>query len=299
MSGYRRISTFIFLTFIVRDFFVQRTLGVQENTFMFNQVSTLLLPFESTKLHLSSSIENAYTLFLDNKSSQIVYPENCTDGLNNFTQAVLTFILCSSANARPIQLCRNCNEYLSAMQATYKAMKEEPNVCQTWFFGSDKISIIDVIHNQAWTLWDINFCQNCYDYYNETKAFFDTAERLSECMVSSNTTIEVNSTCQLCHDLYIQLGDTYNKFVFKQEETDVGICMDIVDRMNMTQKLWSRQYKCKVEFDTRIGYGNVTTALVIGLVPLCFYLIAKRVAITEDVKLVRPKRKSMANIPAK
>lgn len=43
-----------------------------------------------------------------------------------------------------------------------------------------------------------------------------------------------NNTCIMCHDLYVDLNDIYNRFVNRISTYEaVGVCMDIVDQVNV------------------------------------------------------------------
>ncbi|KAG8172762.1 hypothetical protein JTE90_009626 [Oedothorax gibbosus] len=60
--------------------------------------------------------------------------------------------------------------------------------------------------------------------------------------------------------------------------------------MNISRQLWTEN-NCAIEFEKKIGFANVLTALTIGATPVMFYLLAKNISRLEDVKLVVPKRK--------
>ncbi|GBM76353.1 hypothetical protein AVEN_5910-1 [Araneus ventricosus] len=186
----------------------------------------------------------------------------------------------------------NCGKSHAAFVAAYQHLKNQSLKCQSYFFSSDQLGIVDVVYKNGNDLWQKGYCQNCYDHYNETERFFQASNALILCLETTNSTSEVaaNSTCVKCHDAYVNLSASYNKFVHWKKEFVGGICMDIVDSMNISRKAWS-EYDCAVGFDLTIGFPNILTALTVGSTPLMFYLLAKNVSRLEDVKLVRPKRK--------
>ncbi|GIY23287.1 uncharacterized protein CEXT_620571 [Caerostris extrusa] len=169
-----------------------------------------------------------------------------------------------------------------------KFSRAQGAACQSFYFGSDQLGIVDLVYKNANEIWVKSYCQNCYDYYNETEKFFQASNELIICMEKTNRTdvVEANSTCIKCHDAYVNVSASYNKFVHWKKEFVGGICMDIVDTMNISRRMWS-EYDCAVGFGTTIGFPNILTALGIGSSPFIFYLLSKTVSHLEDVKLVR------------
>ena len=55
--------------------------------------------------------------------------------------------------------------------------------------------------------------------------------------------------------------------------------------MNITRHTWS-DLKC-LKFDSYVGYPIIITAVLVGIIPVLFYLLSKNISIIEDVKLVR------------
>ncbi|KAF8788732.1 Osteopetrosis-associated transmembrane like protein [Argiope bruennichi] len=186
----------------------------------------------------------------------------------------------------------NCGKSHTALNAAYQHLKNQTQKCQSYFFGSDQLSIVDIVYKNGIDLWQKGYCQNCYDHYNETERFFQASNELILCMETTNSTSNVaeNSTCIKCHDAYANVSVSYKKFVQWKKDFVGGICMDIVDAMNMSRREWS-EYNCAVGFDLTMGFPNILTALTVGSTPLMFYLLAKNISRLEDVKLVRPKRK--------
>lgn len=55
--------------------------------------------------------------------------------------------------------------------------------------------------------------------------------------------------------------------------------------MNITRHTWS-DLDC-LKFNSNIGFPIIITAVIVGIIPVLFYLLSKNVSILEDVKLVR------------
>ncbi|GFR01134.1 uncharacterized protein TNCT_703621 [Trichonephila clavata] len=218
--------------------------------------------------------------------------ENCSLAVDHFSKAAVNFTKCAIKNARPVHVCMNCGDAHKKLVRAYKTLKKQSKQCQSFYFDSDQLGVVNIIYNNGNDMWIKSFCQNCYDYYNETERFFQSSNELVMCIENTNRTSQVaaNSTCQKCHSAYVNLSESYNKFVGWKKAYVGGICMDIVDTMNISRRMW-KEYDCSVEFDITIGFPNILTALTVGSTPLMFYLLAKNVSRLEDVKLVRPKRK--------
>ncbi|GFT66235.1 uncharacterized protein NPIL_648411 [Nephila pilipes] len=225
-------------------------------------------------------------------NQSVTISENCTIAVDQFSLTAVNFTKCSIKNARPIHVCMNCGDAHKNLVKAYENLKKQNSQCQSFYFESDQLGVITGIYNNVNAMWGKSFCQNCYDYYNETEKFFQASNELVLCIENTNRTSQVtaNSTCAKCHSAYVNLSASYNKFVGWKNDYVDGICMDIVDTMNISRRMW-REYDCAVDFDTNIGFPNILTALTVGSTPLMFYLLAKNVSRLEDVKLVRPKRK--------
>lgn len=218
--------------------------------------------------------------------------DNCTDALEAFTETVTNLTRCSLLNARPIHICMGCVAEINTVDTHFKKLQKELH-CHKLYFESDQIGIIDVVYNQGKDLWSRNHCQNCHDKISDTEEFFNVSRDFDNCMKLYNRTAgeSRNDSCNMCEEFFIKMNKAYKKFVTGKGD---GVCMDIVDQMNITRHVWS-SLNC-LAFDSYIGYRNIITAILVGIIPVLFYLLSKNVSIAEDVKLVRPKRKSYASL---
>ncbi|GIY58389.1 uncharacterized protein CDAR_316451 [Caerostris darwini] len=247
---------------------------------------------DATLKLFSSNLKSLYIFPYNVTKEYDIMSENCTLAFEKFSKAVLNFTQCAIMYARPVHICMECGNTHTAFIDAFQFLKKQGAACQSFYFGSDQLGIVDLVYNNANEIWVKSYCQNCYDYYNETEKFFQASNELIICMEKTNRTdiVEANSTCIKCHDAYVNVSASYNKFVHWKKEFVGGICMDIVDTMNISRRMWS-EYDCAVGFGTTIGFPNILTALGIGSSPFIFYLLSKTVSHLEDVKLVRPKRK--------
>lgn len=233
-------------------------------------------------------------------NQSVTLSENCSLAVDQFSLAAVNFTKCAIKNARPVHVCMNCGDAHKKLEKAYATLRKQSKPCQSFYFESDQLGVVNLIYNNENDMWMKSFCQNCYDYYNETERFFQSSNELVMCIENTNRTSQVaaNSTCQKCHSAYVNLSKSYNRFVGWKKAYVGGICMDIVDTMNISRRMW-KEYDCSVDFDFTIGFPNILTALTVGSTPLMFYLLAKNVSRLEDVKLVRPKRKfTIVHTPA-
>lgn len=230
-------------------------------------------------------------------------PDNCTAVLRSYSESLINFTRCSLMNARPVSFCRNCVEQYSSVVTCYRSLKMGPPECQTSLFSSDELVIVNVMNTNINNLWLKGNCQGCNEVNNETKKlqnnnvtlqFFHIVDEFNKCVLNvtkimSNGDKEI---CEQCSSLYLKLNNMYNSFVEKYN----GVCMDIVDRMNITRHIWNDQYHCIPSYDVTLGWANILTSLMVGTLPFFFYLLARSVTIIEDVKIVRPKRKNLVPV---
>ncbi|XP_054721040.1 osteopetrosis-associated transmembrane protein 1-like [Uloborus diversus] len=257
--------------------------------------STRDYPFSSDFSNESELFENIDSDFIRNSAIS----ENCSEALEAFIIKSTNFTRCAALNASPVRLCRSCYKELNSTHAAYKKLKLIPDPCNSTFFQSHQICIIDVIYNQVNAVWSKSGnCDSCYGkLQGVTDKFFDTGDELDACLQKSNFSGKsTNDTCEMCNELYKNVTIIYKEYLKLCDKKDLGLCEDIVDKMNITRQFWQSQ--CGRIFDYNIGYANVLTAVLVGTMPVFFYLLAKNISIIEDVKIVRPKRKNYISIPS-
>lgn len=216
---------------------------------------------------------------------------NCSKAFEHFCDVMVNFTRCALKFARPIHLCVDCGNQHNKSVIAYDNLRKQGEECQKFFFGSDQVVIVDIIYKEVTDLWSKNYCPNCYKYPNRTQEFFEISNDLMKCVSNSNKSesFHPNATCVKCHAFYANLSEKYSHFV-QSPDSDGNICMDVVDTMNITRKMW-KEYNCIAPFGGPVSYPSVIVVLIICVTPILFYLLAKNVSIIEDVKIVRPKRK--------
>lgn len=213
----------------------------------------------------------------------------CQEKLELFAHAVSNFTLCIVTFARPIRICEVCVEPFQNARIAYDNIADESDEdkCREVLLNADRIQIVAHLHGQVTTLWQDSKCANCFDdmdaqppiLKNDTREFCKLATHTHKCLLRSNGTICPpgvppdspsckHIACHNCTELYKHLSKFYNDLVSQYTLTE--LCMDIVDVMNTTRKVWSKDLHCVMhENDTFVLF---TIILFVCLFPPVFYL---------------------------
>ncbi|GAV02175.1 hypothetical protein RvY_12771-2 [Ramazzottius varieornatus] len=193
----------------------------------------------------------------------------CQEYLTIYGGASSSFLGCAVNFSRPILLCEKCvDQYLHSQEAHIdysEAMNEDGISCQDVVYGSDLIEVVDRINTSITALWDNANCAYCfnsysishgtvvYEYSENLITFTRKHQNLSECFNHNGIKLDrllnkmenlTNATivCEECYPMYKDLTD----FFLKNYTEDISrTCMDVVDLMNQTRRMWSRYFRCQ------------------------------------------------------
>jgi len=216
---------------------------------------------------------------------------NCSQLLDTFSESSSNFTRCANQYAKPIFMCRNClDDYLTVIEV-YDALEhsaEEEVSCKDLLTSRDKVEIIKatfayIAGNDG--LWNRASCNSCYTKpVNHTSsltkttveffALFTSTQACFSAHPNQSLTQNKSDACTECQGDYEALSDFYREKVFSQFPLLSGICFDVLDAMNATQREWgSERYQC----GRRMGDNTPLLAAVfcILLCPVVFYLTAR------------------------
>jgi len=216
---------------------------------------------------------------------------NCSQLLDTFSESASNFTRCANQYAKPIFMCRNClDDYLTVVEV-YDALEhstEEEVSCKDLLTSRDKVEIIKatfayIAGNDG--LWNRASCNSCYTKpVNHTSsltkttveffALFTTTQACFSAHPNQSLSQNKSDACTECQGDYEALSDFYREKVFSQFPLLSGICFDVLDAMNATQREWgSERYRC----GRRMGDNTPMLAAVfcILLCPVVFYLTAR------------------------
>uniref|UniRef100_A0A8D8XE17 Osteopetrosis-associated transmembrane protein 1 n=1 Tax=Cacopsylla melanoneura TaxID=428564 RepID=A0A8D8XE17_9HEMI len=205
---------------------------------------------------------------------------DCDELLNSFAHATANYTLCTINHARPIHVCESCiDSYLEVLQTYNQIMKldvEDDKPCRQELINLDRLQVVEKGYNFVLDLWHKASCSECFKkddngftIANQTdttlhlKYYFELTEAciLNNLNSSSNVTSQV---CDLCKEDYSTLNTYYNQHKV--------VCMDIVDRINITRYKWSTTLRCcldRMKFDMPF----IVSTGALCLLPLLFYII--------------------------
>jgi len=217
---------------------------------------------------------------------------NCSQLLDTFSESSSNFTRCANQYAQPIFMCRNCLDYYMTVIEIYDALQhrsaEGEVSCKDLLTSRDKVEIIKatfayIAGNDG--LWNRASCNSCYTKpVNHTSRLTETTVKFFALFASTqacfsahpNQSLTQNKSeaCTECQGDYKALSNFYREKVFSQFPLLSGICFDVLDAMNATQREWgSGHFRC----GRRMGSNFPLLAAIacILLSPVVFYLTAR------------------------
>ncbi|XP_006818208.1 osteopetrosis-associated transmembrane protein 1-like [Saccoglossus kowalevskii] len=228
----------------------------------------------------------------------------CTELLQNFGQAASKFTNCAVLHSRPLHFCVDCvNQYLD-VKKTFNDILVDKARCDVILLRKDKIMITDKMYEFVVDVWEQSNCDGCFTIksVNQTTVYEVSADMLqfesifvktTDCFfnstmvhhseVESTTSPANNTVCHLCQSVYRNLT-TFFLSLGSEEE----ICMDIVDSMNYTQYLWSKQFDCRRPVKEPILI--IALSVFFCILPVIFYGGSRIHTVKKERKLVKQKQ---------
>lgn len=192
----------------------------------------------------------------------------CEVLLNRFSDSAAQFTHCANHFSRPIRMCRACKNLFLDVEKYFGALEhsEESGInCRDLLTGQDKVEVIQETHAfiaGPEGLWAKAYCSECYTsplnrtsvLTEDARTFFALFQTTQDCFAmypntSSNSSQNKSQACYDCYNDYNDLLDFYRDTYFRSTITDdyqqTGICFDILDAMNSTQRQWGAGFfKC-------------------------------------------------------
>ena len=192
----------------------------------------------------------------------------CEVLLNRFSDSAAKFTHCANHFSRPIRMCRACKNLFLDVEKYFGALEhsEESGInCRDLLTGQDKVEVIQETHAfiaGPEGLWAKAYCSECYTsplnrtsvLTEDARTFFALFQTTQDCFAmypntSSNSSQNKSQACYDCYNDYNDLLDFYRDTYFRSTITDdyqqTGICFDILDAMNSTQRQWGAGFfKC-------------------------------------------------------
>jgi len=220
-----------------------------------------------------------------------ITPENCTVLLEKFSNASARFTHCANKFAKPISMCLNCKEdYLNVTEFFKKLSQTNQDgvICKNILTSVDRVEIIEAtikfIACPTTGLWARASCNNCYNLplnvsstiNHRAKQFFDIRQNVTQCFSKHpvNFTGMRSEACDECWPVYKSLSEFFKWNIQHRSDSSItGICFDVIDAMNITQRVWGKDYRCIRNQQTNPIL--ITAVSLILCTPIAFYVLVR------------------------
>ncbi|XP_034555706.1 osteopetrosis-associated transmembrane protein 1 [Notolabrus celidotus] len=222
----------------------------------------------------------------------------CSDMLHIFGERYVSYVNCLVPAARPVKVCENCYSSYRRLNEIYFNISEQigpgNESCRDSLLRSDRLMLVYVLYSNLEDLWGKSNCKNCIteeldSLTNDTLYFMNVLNQTLSCFekYSPGNHTEL---CTICKIPYSHLNELYTGM-----DKNQTLCIDIEDAMNMTRRLWSKNFNCSFP---RLETGPVIAVSSFMLfLPIIFYLSSFLHSEQKKRKLIHPKRaKSYTNI---
>nr|XP_061807009.1 osteopetrosis-associated transmembrane protein 1-like [Nerophis lumbriciformis] len=216
----------------------------------------------------------------------------CNDLLRLFGQRYVAYINCLVPSSRPVKVCQNCYDAYGSLVTTYTNISSEQlgpanESCRDSLLRSDRLMVVYLLFNNLKDLWTKAGCDNCItngflSLTDDTLYFMSTLNQTLTCFERYQ---QGNHTelCKNCKSAYKGLSELYSGM-----EKNQTMCIDIEDGMNMTRRLWSKNFKCSFPREETVPVIAVSSFML--FLPIIFYLSSFLHSEQKKRKLIHPKR---------
>ncbi|XP_026485839.2 osteopetrosis-associated transmembrane protein 1 [Vanessa tameamea] len=209
-------------------------------------------------------------------------PEKCYEILQDFSEQASNFTLCSILNSKPITLCERCVEKYVTFRDKYEELLNTTingTSCRSIFISQDRLNAVQEYHDNILSIWNKGNCNGCFDWIqgkpslkNDTIRFYKMTNDTMDCIVK-NMDPDNTEVCNRCIQSYMQLDNFYKTLSSDSIGVD-SVCMDIVDSMNATRYIWSKNLNCcKLRKKPEVVF--LCCAGIIAILPLIYYLTVR------------------------
>lgn len=229
--------------------------------------------------------------FLD----QLEVSNQCLELLHSFTIKCVSHVDCTLRHARPVRVCENCYQDFSNLQEIYRNISQESLVnvsCRDTLLRSDRLQVIVSVYEFLNGFWGKSECSRCLtkedSISNDTLNFMNALNQSLDCFQKFQQSGNLSELCKQCKGNYSRLSELYS-----QMEKNFTLCIDIEDAMNMTRRLWSKNFNCSFPREETVPVIAVSSFML--FLPVIFYLSSFLHSKQKKRKLIPPKRAKSSN----
>ncbi|XP_007546927.1 osteopetrosis-associated transmembrane protein 1 [Poecilia formosa] len=244
------------------------------------------------------AVDSSYSInLLSSFPEDVEISEYCSEMLRLFGQRYVAYVNCLIPAARPVRVCQNCSpEYKSLSDVFLNISSDQMgpgNVsCRDSILRSDRLMLVFLLYGNLATIWEKSNCKQCVTTdlkgpNNDTLYYLTLLNQTITCFEKYK---EGNHTelCKSCILPYKDLNDMYSGM-----EKNSTLCIDLEDSMNMTRKLWSKNFGCSYPHGETIPVIAVSSFML--FLPIIFYLSSFLHSEQKKRKLIHPKRAKSHN----
>ncbi|XP_039980393.1 osteopetrosis-associated transmembrane protein 1 [Xiphias gladius] len=216
----------------------------------------------------------------------------CSELLHIFGQRYVTYVNCLVPAARPVKVCQRCFASYGSLMDIYANISSDQmgpaNVsCRDSLLRSDRLMLVFLLYSNLKDIWSQSGCNYCItkgfqSLTNDTLYFISTLNQTLTCFEKYQ---QGNHTelCKNCKSTYRSLNELYSRM-----EKNHTLCIDTEDAMNMTRKLWSKNFNCSFPREETVPVIAVSSFML--FLPIIFYLSSFLHSEQKKRKLIHPKR---------
>lgn len=246
-----------------------------------------------------STLGSFYSLSLSSTFPEdLEVNEHCTEMLRIYGQRYVALANCLVTYARPVKICQNCYTGFNSLEDIYKNISSDQsgpgNVsCHDSLMRSDRMMLLYTLFIQLDEIWTSAECKQCLTkdkeaLSNDTLYFMSNLNQSLSCFKQYQR--NYTELCKECKTSYKRLNEVYGEM--KKNQT---LCIDLEDAMNMTQHLWSKNFRCLLPREETVAVIAVSSFML--FLPVIFYLSSFLHSEQKKRKLIHPKRaKSSSNL---
>ncbi|TRY99181.1 hypothetical protein DNTS_001979 [Danionella cerebrum] len=269
------------------------------NPLEISEDATFKLPSTVIPVSQANNLGYLYSLsFSSTFPEDLEVNEYCTELLHIYGQRYVTLANCLVSNARPVKVCQNCYSGFNSLQEIYQNISSDKpgtgNVsCHDSLIRSDRLMLLFSLFSKLEEIWTLAECSHCLIEHqealsNDTVHFMVTLNQSLSCFTQYQQR-NYSELCKDCKASYRRLNELYGRM-----EKNKTLCIDIEDAMNMTRRLWSKNFGCSFPLEETIPVIAVSSFML--FLPIIFYLSSFLHSEQKKRKLIHPNRaKSSSN----
>ncbi|XP_056126784.1 osteopetrosis-associated transmembrane protein 1 [Rhinichthys klamathensis goyatoka] len=252
----------------------------------------LKLPSAVMPVSQASGLGFFYSLSLSSTfPDDLEVNEYCIKLLHIYGERYVTCANCLVSYARPVKVCQNCYTYFNSLEEIYTNISSDQlgpgNVsCHDSLMRSDRLMLLYTLFNKLDEIWISAECKQCLTedqeaLSNETVYFMAILNQSLTCFEQYQS--NHSELCKDCKASYKRLNELYGRM-----EKNQTLCIDIEDAMNMTRRLWSKNFNCSLPREETVPVIAVSSFML--FLPIIFYLSSFLHSEQKKRKLIHPKR---------